>query len=103
MDTHQEIRADASIFDAIPVIVQYQYVLVRAIDNRISGIITAADLSLQFQQLAEPFLLLGEIENHVRRLVADRFSNEELANARDAGDPGRSVSGVADLTLGRVP
>lgn len=101
MDTpHQEIRADASLFQAIPTIVQYQYVLVRGIDGRITGIVTASDLSLQFQQLAEPFLLLGEIENHVRRIIADRFSNDELASARDPGDTDRKVDGVADLTFG---
>lgn len=57
MEAHQELRADSSLFQAIPVIVEHQYVLVRSPqDNRISGIVTASDLSLQFRQLAEPFL-----------------------------------------------
>lgn len=98
--SHQEIRADASLFQAIPLVVQHQYVLVRGADKRISGIITGSDLSLQFQQLAEPFLLLGEIENHIRRLIGDRFTGEELAGARDPGDAEREVNGVADMTFG---
>lgn len=100
MDSHQEIRADASLFQAIPLIVQHQYVLVRGADNRITGIVTASDLSLQFQQLAEPFLLLGEIENHIRWIIDGRFSKEELADARVPGDTDRQVAGVADLTFG---
>jgi len=100
MDAHQEIRASASLFQAIPTIVQHQYVLIRATDNRITGIVTASDLSLQFQQLAEPFLLLGEIENHIRRMIGNKFSSEELARARDPADTDRDVSNVADLTFG---
>jgi hypothetical protein len=83
MDSHQEISATSSLFKAIPIIVQYQYVLIRDKEGRIAGIVTASDLSLQFQQLAEPFLLLGEIENHIRLIIGDKFSAAELANIRD--------------------
>jgi CBS domain-containing protein len=100
MDDHHEIAADASIFQAIPTIVEYQYVLVRNSENRISGIVTASDLSLQFQQLAEPFLLLGEIENHIRRIIGDRFSPAELGSVRDPEDVDRQVQRVADLSFG---
>ena len=100
MDIHQEIRADASLFQAIPIITQHQYVLVRGNDNRITGIVTASDLSLQFQQLAEPFLLLGEIENHIRHILAGKFSVPELGDAQDPRDTQRAVSQVSDLTFG---
>lgn len=100
MDEHQEIRSDASLFQAIPIIIQHEYVLIRGSDKRITGIVTASDLSLQFQQLAEPFLLLGEIENHIRRILSSKFSPAELAEARDTSDPGRVVNEAADLTFG---
>lgn len=100
MDPHHEIRADASLFQAIGIIVQAQYVLIRAGDNKISGIVTASDLSLQFQQLAEPFLLLGEIENHLRKILSSKFTTSELADAQDPTDAGRAVSAVEDLTFG---
>jgi CBS domain-containing protein len=100
MEPHQEIRADSSLFQAINVITQHQYVLVRGKDSRITGIVTASDLSLQFQQLAEPFLLLGEIENHIRRMLDGRLSGAELSSACDPADGGREVTSVADLTFG---
>lgn len=100
MDPHQEIRADASLFEAIPLIVQHQYVLVRDAQNRISGIVTASDLSEQFGQLGEPFLLIGEVENHIRRLIVGRFTAEELAAHRDPADEEREVERVEDLTFG---
>jgi hypothetical protein len=100
MEPHHEIRSSFSIFDAIPIIVTHQYVLVRSEDNKISGIITASDLSEQFRLLAEPFLLLGEIENLLRGLIADRFSNEDLAGVRDPSDAGRKIQGPDDLAFG---
>ena len=100
MEPHHEIRSSFSIFDAIPIIVTHQYVLVRSEDNRISGIITASDLSEQFRLLAEPFLLLGEIENLLRGLIADRFSTEDLAGVRDPSDAARKIQGPDDLAFG---
>lgn len=100
MDAHQEIRADASLFLAIPIIQEHQYVLVRGRDNRITGIVTASDLTVQFQQLAEPFLLLGEIENHIRRILVNRFSTADLASVRNPNDGDRAIKDVFDLTFG---
>ncbi len=100
MDPAQEIPADASIFDAIPWIVRHDYVLVRAENKLITGIVTASDLSLQFETLTEPFLVLSEVENLVRNMIGDNFTPSELAEVRDAGDRDRPVENVADLTFG---
>jgi hypothetical protein len=101
MEPHQEIASDESLFDAIPVIVTGGYVLVRASDKTISGIVTASDLSQQFQQITEPFLILAEIEQHIRKLIEKgKFSLDELKAARDPGDEEREVERVSDLTLG---
>lgn len=101
MDPHAEISSDASLFAAIPVIVEQGYALVRSnSDKRVVGIITTSDLSLQFQQLSEPFLLLGEIENHIRRIINMRFSKADLIAAKDGTDTARSVESVSDLTFG---
>jgi hypothetical protein len=55
---------------------------------------------MQFQQLGEPFLLLGEIENHVRSFLAGKFSREELATLRDPGDASRPIEDISDLGFG---
>ena len=100
MEQHHEICSDASLISAISIIAEHQYVLVRGHDQKITGIVTASDLSLQFQQLAEPFLLLGEIENHVRQVISQRFTLTELESAKDPTDTKRVVTSVADLTYG---
>jgi len=100
MDKYVEVDAAASLFDVINMVAQFDYVLVRAVDRRISGIVTASDLSLQFRQLTEPFLLIGEIENHVRRLIGDRFTEGDLQSSCDPDGPNRVIEGVADMTFG---
>ena len=62
MDPVETLKSDASLFDAIRHIVEKQYVLVQAPDRLIVGIVTSSDLSVQFQSLTEPFLLLSELK-----------------------------------------
>ena len=99
MEPAHVISDDTSLFATIDAIVENDYVLIRHVDQRVGGIVTTADLSLQFRQLAEPFLLLSEIENHVRRLIQVRFTPEELEEVLDPSDE-REVGAVHDLTFG---
>lgn len=98
--TVPEVLSESSLFSAIDLIVKHGYVLVRQRDRRISGIVTTSDLSLQFRQLAEPFLLVGEIENYIRRLIDGKFTVAQLSSVRDPNDDARAINTVADLTFG---
>jgi CBS domain-containing protein len=100
MEPANEIRSDASLFEAIQQIVEHECVLVRDATRKLTGIVTTADLSRQFAQLGEPFLLLGQIENHIRNLIANKFTKAELAGVRDPADSGREIEDVSDLTFG---
>lgn len=100
MIAYRDVPASTSLFDVISIILEHSSVLVRGADRTITGIVTTADLSRQFQQLSEPFLLLSEIENHVRRVIDGKFTALELASVKDPDDSGRVIENVADLTLG---
>lgn len=100
MIDHREISYDTYIFTAIDDIIKHEYVLIRDSEQRISGIVTTSDLSQQFRQLGEPFLLLGEIENYIRRMVMDKYTVDELRRACDPTDSERNIETVSDLTLG---
>ena len=100
METAEIIGIDTSLFSAIDIIAEHDYVLVRDNDQTIKGIVTASDLSQQFRQLAEPFLLIGEIENYVRRLIHGKFTLDELRDVRGDDVQNRPVEGVTDLTFG---
>ena len=99
-DPAHVLDLDTPLFAAIESIYRHDYALVRHPDNRIGGIVTTADLTLEFRTLAEPFLLISEIENYLRRMIGTRFTVEELQQAKDSSDSSRAVAAVDDLTLG---
>jgi CBS domain-containing protein len=103
MDEPIVIPENTSLFDAIEPIVKHQYVLVRDSVQKISGIVTSADLSMTFREKVEPFLLIDEIENHIRTLIIrSRFTPSQLAAAAAAADQtrGREIKTAFDLTIG---
>jgi hypothetical protein len=70
-------------------------------DRRITGIITASDLSLQFQSLSEPFLLLREIELHIRRILGTKVNESDFQILESVAPANRRVSQIEELTLGQ--
>ena len=97
---HHEISSDVSLFDAIEGIVRHGYALIRGPDNKVSGIVTTTDLGLQFGRLGEPFLLIGEIENYLRRIIQSRLTLDVIKAAKDPADTEREIASVEDLTFG---
>ena len=109
-------KSDASLRDAIftpevvglhddllariPMIVDANFAFVQAPDRQICGIVTTADLSLEFVTLAKPFFLLAEVERRLRRIIDNHFTSEEIAVIVDPDDSQRSAASASDLTLG---
>lgn len=94
------VEADTSLFRLIETIAEHGFVLVRDKERKISGIVTEADLGRSFYQLGRPFLLLSEIENHIRGIIDGKFTIDELNEVRTPGDTDRDISNVSDLTFG---
>lgn len=97
MEESHETTISTTLVDATLEVWKHDCVLVRGEGNKITGIVTASDLALQFAQLSHPFLLIGEIEHHLRNLVRGRFTVEEFAAAA-IGE--KEVRGPDDLTFG---
>ena len=88
------IEADAPLAQAVTAVYEHDHVLVRARDKTIIGIVTAADLALQFKERALPFMLIGEIEAHLRNLIRVKYTVEELNEANDGDDEVRGPEGL---------
>lgn len=98
MNPHvQEVRLGTPLLDAVSAVASHGYTLVRSSTDEIVGIVTTSDLSLEFQELASPFLLIGEIEKYLHTLVHGHFRVEEIQAALPEG---LTATGTADLTLG---
>lgn len=100
MEPAHVVLYEDSFFSAISTIANHDYALVQASDRSICGIVTASDFNDQFRKLAEPFLLVGEIENGIRRMLHGKFLAKELEEAKAPGDTARPIEGIADLTFG---
>ena len=92
-----EVDTNTMLADATEEIYKHGYVLVRGEDRRITGIVTGEDLALQYKELSHPFLLVGEIEHHLRNLVWGRFTVNEL---NEVSNGEKQVNGPDDLTFG---
>ena len=99
MHPAEVIEGQRPLFEAVDIIARVGYVLVKGQDGTITGIVTASDLNVLFLQLAEPFLLVGEIESHVRRIIHGKFTSAELASVMPASASKKTYS-IADLTFG---
>jgi CBS domain-containing protein len=100
MEYHKELKSDTYIFAAIDFVIENGYSLIRGLDNSIIGIVTTSDLSQQFRELGEPYLLLGEIEKYLRRMMSRKYKLQEIQQVCKLEDKDRNILKISDLTLG---
>ena len=96
----QKIGSDGPLLDAVDVISKHGYVLVTGEAGEPAGIVTASDVVDKFGQLAGSFLLIGEIERYLRKLVYWKFTVKELRETAQNYKGRQPVSGPIDLTFG---
>lgn len=87
------------LVEAMSVVTKYGYVLVKNEKGEISGIVTASDLATQFETSAVPFILTGQIEGHLRRLIHGKFTVNEMRETSTGTQGGKPIEGASDLTL----
>ncbi|MEL1248572.1 CBS domain-containing protein [Flavobacterium helocola] len=92
------LNYDTPILEAISVVIDKEFVLVSKNDKTITGIVTIADISNQFLLVTEPFLLLEQIENHIRQLLDKKFLIEELKTFCKNNE--KDIEFIDDLSFG---
>ena len=95
------VELDEPLLPRLATVAESNFVFVRDSYSTLSGIITAADITQEFRTLAGPYLLMGEIERRLRRLVDGVCTKDEVVAAVDDGDR-REVDGVENLTFGEL-
>jgi len=94
------LRADTHLFEAVQIISSRDFVLVEGVGKKITGLVTTADISDHFYDLSRPFLLISQIEGHLRGIIDASFEPAALQAVCDPDDSGRKVESAADLTFG---
>lgn len=91
---------DTPLLDAVSLIIENQFVLVQKSDKSLCGIVTLKDISIRFLTVSEPFLLLEQIENHIRQILNEKFFVTELNEYCRIGDYERDIEYIDDLSFG---
>lgn len=95
----QEADRSDDLLDWIGAIQQSGYVVVRDHEHKVCGLITAADLTVQFGTRVRPFVLVEEIEQRLRRVV-DRCLPLDRIRAVVPKGLAAKVRSAADLSFG---
>lgn len=94
------VKRTDSFHILVGAITRYEAVLVKDEVGKICGIVTAEDIVLHFKQLSEPFLLIGDIERSLRKILGAKLEVSVLQACKDPADSKRKISGIDDLSLG---
>lgn len=92
---------DTPLFDAVKVITKHQVALVKKPDKTICGLVTTTDIGEQFVTLAEPFLILEQIENHIRIILDGKFTLEKIRESCHNDKDPKLIETISDLTFGQ--
>lgn len=90
------------LFNAVKFILDEEVVLVRQKDKTICGIVTATDIGEKFISMAEPFLFIEQIENHIRGLLDRKFTPEDINTFTAVHqEKPKEIKSLSDLTFGQ--
>jgi len=95
----QILPAGMPLLRAVNEIIRHEIILVCDKQRRIIGLVTTTDLSEQLRDLTDAFLLVGNIERQIRRLIGNRLDLTVLRSVIPS-DSSRTVDGVDDLSFG---
>jgi CBS domain-containing protein len=95
----REVRFDQELVDVLSDLVAHDFLFVRNQANEIAGIVTTADVVLEYGELATPFLLIGELDRLLRRLISQTFQVSEV-QAACPPDGQRSVESFDQMSFG---
>ena len=89
---------DTPLIQAIEVVKRRDFAVVLAKDKSLYGIVTASDVTSQFIEETEPFVLLSELECHLRNLLRDNLLEEDLKKLCCKDE--REITSIDEMTFG---
>jgi len=95
------LSLETPILKAIHTVYKHEFVVVIDKSKDIKGIVTTTDISSQFLKITEPFLLLEQIENHIRLLLTDKFLLEDIHKVIGIEVDGLKINSIDDLSFGQ--
>jgi FOG: CBS domain len=95
----RDVTYDQHLIEVLPLLAEFDFVLVRDQTNTIAGIVTANDVAAAYGAMATPFFLIGELDQRLRRILSETFEVEYAAKLC-APDDDRDITSFDDLSIG---
>ncbi|MGG5504262.1 CBS domain-containing protein [Myroides odoratimimus] len=99
-ETVEVLNYDEPLFKAVKIILEKEVVLIKNYKKEISGIITATDIGEQFLILSEPFFIIEQIENLIRRILDDILTFDDINSVLDVNKYDKEIKHLSDLSFG---
>ncbi|MFC7931677.1 CBS domain-containing protein [Streptomyces cinereoruber] len=87
------------LIDVLPDLERFGFLLVKDQTNRIAGIITVADVAAEYGATARPFLLIGDLDRQLRRVISEGLDLTEVIALCDP-DGQRKLAAFDQLSYG---
>ncbi|WP_330478530.1 hypothetical protein OG301_24525 [Streptomyces platensis] len=87
------------LIDVLTHLEQFGFLLVKDQTNRIAGIITIADVAAEYGATARPFLLIGDLDRQLRRVISEGLDLAEVIALCDP-DGRRKLTSFDQLSYG---
>ncbi|MFH9298227.1 CBS domain-containing protein [Streptomyces sp. NPDC017520] len=87
------------LIDVLPYLEQHGFLLVRDQTNQIAGIITIADVAAEYGATARPFLLIGDLDRQLRRIISEGLVLAEVIKLCDP-DGLRGLTSFGQMSYG---
>lgn len=101
-ETVPRVKLSEPLMRVIASFRRHDAVLVLSADQTISGIVTPADIAVEFSSLASPFLVIGEIEQHLRWLIRKVDVDDALTLTAGPEEAVVSHAEPSELTMGEL-
>ncbi|MFE5329334.1 CBS domain-containing protein [Embleya sp. NPDC056575] len=98
VDAHAVSYAD-HLIDVLPDLERFGFLLVKDQTNQIAGIITVADVAAEYGATARPFLLIGDLDRQLRRVISEGLDLAEVIALCDP-DGLRKLTAFDQLSFG---
>lgn len=95
----ETVRYDRNLTDVMKQAGRDGFVLVENARGEVNGIVTSSDLADIYLELTEPFVLVGELDQVLRRILSMAFELPELLSSGVFAD-GRAPTSFDHLTMG---
>ena len=89
---------DTPLIEAIEIVKKHDFAVVLAKDKSLYGIVTVSDVTTQFIAETEPYVLLSELESHLRNLLRDKILVEDLKKL--CNNTNGEVSSIDEMSFG---